>query len=66
MSIKQVIGIASWLISKYEGIKSFVKTKYRGYRSRKIRNAVDKRNARAIKRIMQDIKNRRRERRDSS
>jgi hypothetical protein len=64
--IGKVIGIISFVIEKYERIKEFVKTKYRAHRSRKIRNAVDKRNTSAIRRILQNIKDRRRERRDAS
>ena len=63
--IGKVITIASWVIKVYENAKVFIKTKYRAHRSRKIRNAVDKRNTAAIKRIVQDIIHKRREKQDS-
>ena len=66
MGIGKVINIVSWAIEKYEGVKDFVKTKYRAYRSRKIRSIVDKRNTTALKRVLRDIKQRRRDRRDAS
>jgi len=66
VSIRKIINIVDWFIKKYDGVKEFVKTKYRAYRSRKIRRIVDKRNANALKRILQDIKERRRTRRDAS
>ena len=65
MSISQVINIADWAIKKYEGVKSFVKTKYRQHRARKIRNAVDKRNTRALRRVVRSIAERRKNKQDS-
>lgn len=66
MSISKVIAIISWAIQKYEGIKSFVKIKYRAYRSRKIRSAVDNHDKSTIGSVVRSIIRKRQERRDSS
>ena len=63
--IVKLIGIASWAIEKYENVKAFIKKKYRQHRSRKIRNAIDARNTRAVKHIVSDIIKKRQAKRDS-
>ena len=63
--ISKIINIISFVVDKYERVKAFVKTKYRRHRARKIRNAVDKHNSTAIRRIVQSIAERRKRKQDS-
>ena len=66
MSITKIISIASWVIEKYESIKATFKRWHRGYISRKIRKAVDTGNINYITKLVQSIKKKRQNRRDSA
>lgn len=65
MSIGQIITIVSWVIQKYENVKKFIKDKYHIYRSRKIREAVDNRDADSIESRVRDVLKKRQDRQDS-
>lgn len=66
MSLSKLINIANWVIEKYENVKTFIKDKYRAYKSRRIRKSVDDGDIEYVSSLLRSIKKRRKDRRDAS
>ena len=64
--LSQIVNILDSTIKAYKNVKAFIVREYHIHRSRKIRKAVDNRNADDIEHIVRDVVKRRADRADSN
>ena len=66
MSLKKIINILDKFLTGFDKVREYVKKKYRSYKARRIRNAIDKHDTGTVAKRVRSILKKRKERSDSS